>query len=168
MAGPRDVFSLLLLLEEILTRSAPSLVHEARLRSPASPEARQRLAAAVGLARLPPDLDDILRWHDGQDSGLPWASGVLHETGNLGSGRFVGVEEVLRVFEYRARLDSWKDAYVPILDDGGGNYIVFDTHTGAIETWDHEGEPTRLVGPSLRELLEEELIVWEEWFARRM
>jgi hypothetical protein len=166
-----DVFALLCAIEALLTRCSPRLVLGARLRPPASAAVRRGIARGVGLEQLPADLDAVFRWHDGQDvmpDGMRRdPESLLAAAADFGGWLYVSTDEILRCFERRTGLCHWKMSYVPVFSDGGGNYVVFDTKTGSIDSWDHECEPPFSYPCSLEEMLQGHLVSWRNWCATR-
>lgn len=156
-----DVLGLLCSIEDLLMSASPGLVRAARLRPSAADVVRRRIATAVGLERLPEQLDSIFRWHDGQEWGPQWPESILEESADFGGWLFVPTGEVLEFFGRRFGLPRWRMSYVPILGDSTGNYAVFDTQSGGVDIWDYERESSAPYGIGLPEILRAQMRAWQ-------
>jgi cell wall assembly regulator SMI1 len=113
------------------------------------------LSRALG-APLPDELRTWLTWHNGQD---PDVVGAFEESWNLMSaGQIADAKKELD----GAAHEGWDKAWIPFLDDDGGDYLVLDpTQPGAAvrECWQGRAEHG-VVAPSLA--------AWVEGFLRAL
>jgi cell wall assembly regulator SMI1 len=160
-------------IETWLAANAPDL--RKSLRPPAKDAALGKLRAKLGMA-LPADLVESLQIHDGQksdaDIGL-FPSGTW-ELGALPSFRLLSAAEIGREWKMMkelhdmgefagrkaaaqrgVRADWWNLAWIPIADDGGGDYMCLDLApakggaAGQLILFFHDMDERRLLARSL-------------------
>jgi SMI1-KNR4 cell-wall len=99
-------------------------------------------AAAEG--HFPP----VVRWLFERFGGFQFAEGALYDTPTdrgLLFGAFLSGAEVATAFDDTR--DSMPDSFVPLIEDGGGNYLSVDLASGAIAFWVHDAPRDRNVEP---------------------
>ncbi len=99
-------------------------------------------AAANG--RFPP----VVRWLFARFGGFRFAEGAVYDTPDSREnlfGWFLSGAELADAYD--ATRDAMPDALVPLVDDGGGNYLCVDLATGAISFWVHDAWLDRNVVP---------------------
>jgi len=110
---------------------------------PIPAEVWQPIEAAAG-GHFPP----VVRWLFERYGGFTFEVGAVYDTPrhreNL-FGLFVSAAELAEAFD--ATRDSMPDSLVPLVDDGGGNYLSVDLETGAIAFWVHDAPLDRNVEP---------------------
>jgi cell wall assembly regulator SMI1 len=108
-------------------------------------------ATATELARLkaklerdvPPELAELLRWHNGQKSGHV---GQLEQTWVfLTADR---IAEAKRELDAEAEDTGWQREWIPILEDDQGGFLVLDGER-VLAFWPGQGDPAD-VAPSLQ------------------
>ncbi len=149
-------------IEDLLERSRPAVLRAASLRPPADLEERRTLARALGRESLPRDLDQLFAWHDGERN-----ASFLENSSDLGGWRLLSTAEALALMRDAPTWPAqhWKSTYVPILDSGGGDLGMFETSTGAIEVWCHDGDPPFVCTQTLGDLLQISLDAWRRRLA---
>jgi cell wall assembly regulator SMI1 len=114
---PQDVKPLLLRLEKWLKKHRKG--YAKGLNPGATPD---ELKALVALEkRVPEELQTLLAWHNGQETGL---AGKLEQDWLLMSCE--QIVEARRYLDEDAAL-KWKKAWLPFLDDDQGDYLCVDT-----------------------------------------
>jgi len=110
---------------------------------PITLEVWQPLEAAAG-GRFP----DVVRWLFVRFGGFQFAEGALYDTptdrGRL-FGAFLSGAELTAAFDDTR--NSMPDSLVPIVEDGGGNYLCVDLASGAIAFWIHDAFLDRNIEP---------------------
>jgi hypothetical protein len=99
-------------------------------------------AAASG--RFPP----VVRWLFDRFGGFHFEEGALYDTPRARKnlfGWFMSGADLANAFD--ATRESMPDSLVPIVDDGGGNYLSVDLATGAIAFWVHDAPRDRNLKP---------------------
>jgi cell wall assembly regulator SMI1 len=165
-------------IEGWLEANAPAI--RKSLRPAVKEEALTKLQAKLGAA-LPADFVESLRLHDGQktdaDAGLfPLAD----ELGAMPSFRVFSVSEIDREWKMMKRLhdigefegskskpsrgisrDWWNPGWIPIADDGGGDYFCLDLApgkggtVGQVIVFFHDSDERRLIARSYTAWLEQ-------------
>jgi cell wall assembly regulator SMI1 len=128
----------------------------ARLNPPATDAQLSELEAEAGMP-LPEDFKALLRWKNGQPDD------VLDTFHPLTNEMFVSTAFMIssmREMKSLARYEdidprSWSQAWVPFMDNGGGNQSCLDLKTGAIVFRDHETQKIDRTHASLRDWLRE-------------
>jgi cell wall assembly regulator SMI1 len=150
--------------EYFLREYFPDLLAGLGLRPGATEEKRREFARAFELRQLPPDVDVLLAWHDGQQgSGSLFPEGYDHARWELTS-----IDDALDLLKWRKKLRNWSTSFLPLMDDGAGNMLVVDTQQGnRVFEWDHvDPENLRDVAPSLETMLREGLGTWIEAYEK--
>ncbi len=147
-------------IEDTLRRRAPSVLRAAGLRPPATETMRKQVAEAVGLSVLPEELDELFRWHDGQDG----IGSVLEESVDFGGWTLCSTESAVSSIRWGARgdLPQWCSRYVPVAESGSGDVLVVDVGKGELVWWSHEGYPPSHQNESLAEFFERHADAWAE------
>ena len=144
------------ILERLETWLAP---HRPKIRAALSPglDAEGIATLSKKLRRpVPEELAALLRWHNGSKRGrgdLIWnyrllgsieiAEAVTTLRGHLSAG------------EFEDKLDWWVDGWIPLLDNGSGDYICLDTvgsfdgQAGQLLQFFHDDAPRTIVAPHL-------------------
>jgi cell wall assembly regulator SMI1 len=140
-ADRASIAELLARLERWLTQHRPR--YAKGLRPGASPEVLDSLQAQLGVA-VPPDLRALLSWHNGQSDDF---IGCFVESWSL-----MNTEQILAARrELLEPSSGFQAAWLPFLDDDGGNYVALDTRQSPApvrEFWAGKADqPT--VAPSL-------------------
>lgn len=139
---------MLQLIEALQRELDPEEWNKARLRPPASAEARARLAAEVEV--VPAALEALYRWHDGS----PEEYTDLYGIDAIGTGRLLSIEEALS-FRERTRgiRKDFSPTHLPyVAVNGGADLHVVETARGPVfgwrGLWDHEiSDPIELEEP---------------------
>ena len=110
---------------------------------PIAAEVWQPIEAAAS-GHFPPGF----RWLFERFGGFRFEGGALYDTPlyreNL-FGWFMSGADLADAYD--ATRDSMPDSLVPLVDDGGGNYLSVDLSTGAIAFWVHDALLDRNVEP---------------------
>lgn len=119
-------------LASLPSRGEPRPVDEAALRAVA-----EELAVA-----LSPDVAELFRWRARHD-----------EVGRLHADWDVELMELSHALETRRFLldeaEGFDATWLPVLDNGAGDYLCVSLDDGAVRSYSHEGLPSALVWPSL-------------------
>ena len=90
----------------------------------------------------------VVRWLFERFGGFQFAEGALYDTptdrGML-FGAFLSSAELATAFDDTR--DSMPDSFVPLVEDGGGNYLSVDLATGAMAFWVHDAPRDRNMEP---------------------
>jgi len=121
------------------------------LRAAANDTARAMLASTFAMDQLPSDLDEWFRSHDGQDpldQGIdPDAPAItwLSIDDALAAWRFLGDEN-------EEILQPWSKDWLPIAQNGGGDYLVYElagAKPGTLRSYYHDDEARPIEAKSL-------------------
>src|SRR5262249_43755525 len=150
--GGTDMASLLARLEAWLAKHRKHFLEH--LRPGALPADLDSLQSHLGCP-LPEDLREMLSWHNGQGEGF--GGKFEGDWIYLGTDRIAAAKHDL---DEGARADNstgWQSAWVPFLDDDGGDYMCLDTgQPQAPMRAFYLGQPEHpVVAPSLRAWLED-------------
>lgn len=99
---------------------------------------------ATGSGHFPP----VVRWLFDRFGGFRFEEGALYDTPHHREnsfGWFMSGADLADAWD--ATRDSMPDSLVPLVDDGGGNYLSVDLATGAIAFWVHDAPRNRNVEP---------------------
>jgi len=135
----RDLNEALADLEGALRSSAPDVV--ASLRAGASSAVLKKLVKVVGA--LPVDVETLFQWHDGQ-AGFSALGPSIND--RMLSCAAAGA--AWRSLEESAN-GPWKSAWLPLLENGGGDYVVIDRPSGKLHRYYHDETARPRVAPSL-------------------
>lgn len=132
-----------------LTRLPPELTTS--LRPPADVDARGNLAKLVCAApTLPEDLDAWFRCHDGQEF---LAKGIDPDA----VWTWLSIEDAIKAWQFLGDeneeiLQPWSKDWLPIAQNGGGDYIVYvlrGKNAGKLLSYYHDDEARPVEAPSL-------------------
>jgi hypothetical protein len=102
--------------------------------APIGPDVWAPIEAASG-GRFP----DAVRWLFGRYGGFRFPDGAAYadpRTPDASFGWFLDAHELAEAFEVtRGRMP---DTLVPLVADGGGNYVCVDLESGAAVAWQHD------------------------------
>jgi hypothetical protein len=110
---------------------------------PITPDVWQPIEAAAS-GHFP----DVVRWLFERFGGFHFEEGALYDSPRhreISFGWFMSGAELANAYD--ATRDSMPDSLVPLVDDGGGNYLSVDLATGAIAFWVHDQLRDRNVLP---------------------
>jgi cell wall assembly regulator SMI1 len=88
------------------------------LRPGASPDQLRALHGALG-QEVPPDLQTLLAWHDGQTADFV---GCFENNWQL-----MGTEQIAAALTDLTAGGAWRQSWIPFLDDDAGDYVFLDT-----------------------------------------
>ncbi|CAN5279453.1 hypothetical protein BH09MYX1_BH09MYX1_02990 [soil metagenome] len=111
------------------------------LRKGASAAALSKLAKKVG--GIPPEMEVLLRWHDGQSEG--------NAIGSSTNERLMPISEMIaeHAFLEGKALAPWKASWLPIMSNGAGDHVVYDRANGRLVRYYHDDEDRPKAAPSL-------------------
>jgi cell wall assembly regulator SMI1 len=162
-------------IESWLTQVAPTVVSS--LRPPASAAAVATTEAAVGFA-FPTDFSESLLRHDGQADDA--TSGLFPYSTRLGPApawRLLSLKEIEHAWsmmkqlvdsgEFEGRMSKfssgeqaswWKESWIPIADDGGGDFVSLDLSAehggpGRVIIFHHDSGKREVLAPNFGEWL---------------
>ena len=141
-------------LENLIADKRPELYKA--LRKGAS-EAHLRECLGVKYKQLPPNLESLWVWRDGQDNLY---AGDFHPAA---SEMFMSVHDATEVMEMlNAYVDSgdissnnWRSDWLPITENGGGNFTCVSLNTGEVCYYDKYAVSTRITFSSITDWLQE-------------
>ena len=110
---------------------------------PIAADVWQPIEAAVG-GHFPP----VVRWLFERFGGFQFKGGALYDSPRhreILFGWFMAGAELADAYDDTR--DSMPDPFVPLVHDGGGNYLSVDLASGAIAFWVHDALRDRNVEP---------------------
>jgi cell wall assembly regulator SMI1 len=125
-----------------------------KLNPPATDAQLRELEAETGM-RLPEDLKALLRWKNGQPGDV---LDTFHPLTNEMFASSTSMITTMREMKELAKFgdidaNSWSAAWIPFMDNGGGNHSSVDLKSGAIVFRDHETQEIDKTHTSLRQWL---------------
>ena len=143
-------------LQILLDKIDAALPSEVRatLREPASGASLDALAGAFK-SRLPPEVQVLLEWHDGQEWNAP-----LSKKNNR---RMMSAAEIAEQIMFFADplsdfLGPWEPSWLPILTNDAGDFVVYQTQgsqPGSLSLYWHDDERRGTAHPSLQSWAQE-------------
>jgi cell wall assembly regulator SMI1 len=157
-----SIVDVLAQIDRLLAEQRPD--YYARLQPPAGAEQFAAAEHAYGFA-LPADLKQLYLWKNGQPTTC------FKSLSSLNSLMFVALEDALAshqmisAFDQRGEFPAgwWRREWVPLLANGGGDFVCVDAETGGL-TWYFHDDAARPAFDSrtIAELLDELLSELEE------
>ena len=103
---------------------------------------------------MPPEVVELWSWHDGQDSEEPLVVGTNWSL--LSAADSHDVWATINA-EPSNEIGPWRQDWIPVLENGAGDYLVFDRVTGALLEYWHEDHD--------RPVAYESLLAWARFVA---
>jgi cell wall assembly regulator SMI1 len=131
-APPQELPALLARLETWLKRHRPRYAEA--LNPPATEDDIVALRGSLN-APVPDELRQLLAWHNGQSADF---TGAFVENWLLLSAAEIGAAKSDLDAQIGARQSGWQPAWVPFLDDDGGNYLILDPSLPSVPVRDYQ------------------------------
>ena len=117
---------------------------------PATKEDFSALNEELLLERLPQDLVTLYKWHNGQSNSC-----TFHQGDDVFSLLSIDqiIDSLLFIKESESQsIGPWSKNWIPIFDNGSGDFWVYDVQTGEIIHYMHDCDDRDTVYRSLKEL----------------
>ena len=153
-ASEKAVMQLLTQLDEWMRAHRVDLYK--KLNPPATDAELRELEAQAGHA-LPPAFKALLKWRNGQPADT---TDTFHPLTNEMFASSASMLATMREMNELAKFgditpESWSKAWLPFMDDGGGDLSCLDLKTGRVVSRNHETQEVRQTHASLEEWLKE-------------